>query len=318
MVFGLELNINRSTQGVASGQVELTVLLPVKDEEIHLERALGSVSWAKYRVVVDSFSSDKTMAIAKKLGATVVQHEWQFYSAQMNWALANVDFKTDWVFVLDADEYVTNKLAAEVRTVVEAADRPNAFGFYVSRRVFFMGRRLDHAYWYPDKALRLFRRSRARYDDRRTHERVIVDGPTGELSSDLIHENLKDFHEFIDRHNRYSTLEALDRVDLRSGKDLGSLRASFFGDWGQRRRALKDIWIRLPIFTRPFIRFMHIYLWRRGFLDGVPGLVLAALMSGYEMDIDVKYLLAKRSLSRSLARRAPEEMPYREDPRTAT
>jgi hypothetical protein len=152
----------------------------------------------------------------------------------------------------------------------------------------FLGRELKHAWWYPDYQLRLFRRGRGRYEQRRVHEHVILDGRVAALKTALLHENLKGMSEFIERHNRYSDLEVEELLDPSLGRREGTLR----GNWADRRRAIKDkVWFRLP--ARPTIRFLWLYLVKRGFLDGPQGRLYCRLISTYDLFIDAKRLERK-------------------------
>jgi glycosyltransferase involved in cell wall biosynthesis len=258
---------------------ELTVIVPVKDERLHIARCVRSALDLGRVVVVDGGSSDGTAAIAGEKGAEVVKHAWEGYAAQKNWALDEV-VTTDWVLFLDADEVVTERGRAEIR---QAVTDPGVAGYYLPRSYVFLGRRLEYAWWYPDYQLRLFRRERGRYEERRVHEHVIVDGPVRNLSEPIVHENLKGLTAFIDRHNRYSDLEASELLQPSSSRREGSFR----GDWADRRRALKDrIWFRVP--GRPAVRFLWLYLLRGGFLDGRRGLLFCQLMAMYDFLIDAK------------------------------
>jgi glycosyltransferase involved in cell wall biosynthesis len=266
----------------------LTVVIPTKDESVHIERCIESARELGLVVVVDSVSSDGTQAIARSLGARVVERPWRGYAEQKNWALGSAGIETEWVLFLDADEYLTERGRAEI---VAAVRRGDADGFLIPRRYVFLGRHLRHAWWYPDYQLRLFRRRRARFEDRLVHEHPIVQGDrVATLEEPLVHENLKGLTAFIERHNRYSELEARERLQPSAGRRQGAFR----GAWLERRRALKErIWYRLPF--RPLARFVWLYIVRRGFLDGRPGFVFCALIASYELMIDAKVAELRRA-----------------------
>ena len=271
---------------------EVTVVIPAKDEELHVVRCVESARELGRVVVVDGGSGDRTRELALEHGAEVVEHEWKGYAAQKNWALDHL-VSTEWVLFLDADEYLTPAGRAELRT---ALLDPNLAGYYMPRSYVFLGRKLEHAWWYPDYQLRLFRRSRGRYEDRRVHEHVIVDGPIGTLDQPLVHENLKGLSAFVERHNRYSDLEAAELLDpsriVREG--------AFTGHWADRRRALKDrVWFRLP--ARPTIRFFWLYVLKGGFLDGRQGRLFCRLIAMYDLLIDAK-VQERRLLEESRSR----------------
>ena len=267
-------------------KVPISVVIPTLNEEIHIRRCIESVRWADEVFVVDTYSSDRTAELARELGARVFQHEWEGYSAQKNWALDNLPLRNEWVLFLDADEVVTAELADEIQKEVT---RPNDIaGYYLNRRMVFLGRWLKHCWWYPDRTLRLFERHQGRFDSRLVHERVIIQGKIGYLKHDLIHENLKSLHAYIDRLNRYSTFDALEIYKAKVEGQKGDFKASFFGDWGQRRRFLKEkVWYNMPF--RPLIRFLWMYVFRLGFLDGKEGLIFTILASIQEFHINAKY-----------------------------
>jgi glycosyltransferase involved in cell wall biosynthesis len=263
--------------------VTLTTIIAAKQEELHIERSVASAQELGPVVVVDGGSDDRTIALATAAGATVLEHAWEGYAAQKNWAIDNLPIETDWVLFMDADERLTPELRTEIAGALERSEHD---GFYVARANIFLGRPLKHVWWYPDYQLRLFRQGRARYEDRSVHEHVVVHGSTGFLTEPLVHENLKGIDAFLERHVRYAALEASEILRGRSLDDA-SLRGSFRGTWPERRRALKTrIWYRLP--GRPAIRFFWMYFVRRGFLDGRQGLIYAQLIAAYEAMIDAK------------------------------
>jgi glycosyltransferase involved in cell wall biosynthesis len=258
---------------------DVTVVIPARDEELHVARCVESATELGRVVVVDGGSRDRTRELASRHGAEVVEHFWTGYAAQKNWALDEV-VTTEWVLFLDADEYLTARARVEILAALRDA---GVAGYYLPRSYVFLGKRLDHAWWYPDYQLRLFRRTRGRYEERRVHEHVIVDGPVGTLEEAIIHDNLKGLTAFVERHNRYSDLEAEELLAPSPQRRPGS----FTGVWADRRRALKDtIWFRLP--GRPLIRFAWLYLVKGGFLDGRRGLLFSQLIAMYDFLIDAK------------------------------
>lgn len=266
---------------------DVTVIIPTLDEATHIARCVSSARPLGRVVVVDCGSHDATREIATEHGAEVVEHAWEGHARQKNWALANTGIATDWVLFLDADEYLDGEAIDEIR---QAVQDPEAAGYYLPRRYIFLGRELRHAWWYPDYQLRLFRRSGARCEDVRVHEHMIVDGEVKTLRAAIMHDNRKGLAAFVERHNRYSDLEADEILD--PGRDRK--RGAITGSWAERRRALKDrIWFRLP--ARPLLRFVWLYVVRRGFLDGRRGLLFCMLIAMYEFMIDAK--LAERRLA---------------------
>src|SRR5205085_2266369 len=183
----------------------VSVLVPTLDEELNLPDCLASLDWADEVFVIDSFSRDRTLEIARAHRAQVVQHAFESYSRQKNWALGALPLRNDWVLIVDADERVTPELRREIERELTA---PLYDGYYLNRRFIFLGRWIRHAGWYPSWNLRLFRRQLGRYDDRDVHEHVVLNGRIGYLREDLLHLDRRGLETFISRHNRYSTLEA--------------------------------------------------------------------------------------------------------------
>lgn len=266
----------------------LAVVVPTLDEEVHLKRCLDSVaSLGVPVVVVDAYSGDRTVEIATAAGATVLQRKWTGYADQKNWVLDQLRGVAGWVLFLDADEYLTPDLAAEVTAKV--ADPGGAAGCYLARMNVFMGRELRHAWWYPDHQLRLFRVDKGRFEAREVHEHVVVRGRVDALEHPLMHENLKGIDAFLARHVRYARYEAAEFVAATRTEHRGS----FLGSWAQRRRALKyHVWRRLRY--RPAVRFLWMYVVRRGFLDGREGRVYCQLIAAYEAMIDAYALELER------------------------
>jgi glycosyltransferase involved in cell wall biosynthesis len=257
----------------------ILTIVPAKDEELHIARCVASARPLGEVVVVDGGSRDATARLASEQGATVLEHEWRGYASQKNWALDEVGRRADWILFLDADEYLDDSARAAVRAAVASG---RADGYYLGRRLLFLGTRLDHAHWYPDYQLRLFRAGRGRFEDRRVHEHLIVDGTVAESEIDLMHENLKGISDYVSKLNRYADLEAREILSPSRGRKPGSLR----GSWPDRRRALKERWLRLP--GRALIRFVWLYVVRRGFLDGRAGLIFCGLIAVHDFLIEAK------------------------------
>ncbi len=284
----------------SSNQVPVSVLVPIRNEATNLPRCLGSVRWADEIFVVDSRSSDGSVGIAEALGARVVQFEFNgTWPKKKNWALENLPFRNEWVFILDADEVLPAATEAEFRQAI--AEAGATAGYWINRRFMFMGRWLEHAY-YPNWNLRLFRHALGRYEqltdaetasgDNEVHEHVIVQGPTGRLRCELDHYAFPSVEVFVEKHNRYSNWEARVAVDrlVRPEASLQSKRVA-------GRRKLKELSQRLPF--RPLLRFLYVYLWQRGFLDGREGYYFARLHGFYEFLSVVKTCELKKQGSES-------------------
>jgi glycosyltransferase involved in cell wall biosynthesis len=276
----------------------VSVLVPTLDEELNLPDCLDSVDWADEVFVVDSYSRDRTVQIARDRGAQVVQHPFESYSRQKNWALDTLPFRNPWVLIVDADERVTPALKCEMEMVLPSAD---CAGYYLNRRVIFLGRWIRHAGWYPNWNLRLFRHQLGRYDGREVHEHVVLDGPAGYLRNDLLHLDRRGLEAFVARHNRYSTLEAAARFKAESdAPDRARLPVSLLASPVQRKRFVRErVWPRVP--AKPLVLFVYMYLLRRGFLDGRAGLALCVFHAFQEFMVGLK-LAELRRLSSEQAR----------------
>jgi glycosyltransferase involved in cell wall biosynthesis len=257
----------------------IVTIVPALDEEVHIVRCITSALELGPVVVVDGGSSDATVQLAAEAGASVLEREWTGYASQKNWALDTLDGEAEWILFLDADEYLTDDARHAVRATVAEA---TADGYHVGRHLVFLGRRLDHAYWYPDYQLRLFRAGRGRFEERRVHEHLVVDGRVAESSIDVVHENLKGISEYVAKLNRYSDLEAQEILRPSGALRPGSLR----GGWPERRRALKRMWLRTR--GRAVLRFLWLYVVKRGFLDGRAGLIFCGLIAVHDFLIEAK------------------------------
>jgi len=260
----------------------LSVLVPTLDEELNLPECLDSVAWADEVFVVDSFSSDRTLEIARERGAHVVQHAFEDYSRQKNWALDTLPFRNEWVLILDADERVTPELRSEIQCLLTA---PTHDGYFLNRRFIFLGRWIRHAGWYPSWNLRLFRHRLGRYDNRVVHEHVVLNGSVGYLKYDLLHHDRRGLEAFIARHNRYSTLEASARFAAQ--RQAGRSHANLPRSPVERKRFLRErVWPHMP--AKPLALFLYMYVLRRGFLDGRAGLALCAFHAFQEFMVGLK------------------------------
>jgi len=271
----------------------LSVLVPTLDEELNLPDCLDSLQWADEVFVVDSFSKDRTLEIARARGAHVVRHAFESYSRQKNWALDNLPFRNEWVLIVDADERVTPELRCEVEQVLVSSTA--AFeGYYVNRRFIFLGTWVRHAGWYPSWNLRLFRHRLGRYDDREVHEHIVLNGRVGYLRNDLLHFDKRGLEAYIARHNHYSTLEAAARLKAeRNTADRARLPVSLLASPVQRKRFVRErIWPSVPF--KPLALFVYMYVLRRGFLDGRAGLALCVFHAFQEFMVGLKLAELRR------------------------
>lgn len=263
--------------------MSISVLILTLNEEANLPDCLESVKWSDDIVVLDSFSADRTVKVAEEQGARVVQRRFDNWSAHQNWALEQIPFKHPWVFYLDADERMTDELKQELLAI--ARDPSGApVAYYCGRQNMFMGRWIKHA-MPPGMVMRFFRPPLVRFQ-RLVNPVPVIDGPHGYLRGMLVHYNFsKGIAEWIEKHNRYSSLEALEGMKVIHQSPEGPLQL-FTADRARRRRALKELSFRLP--WRPFVKFLYLYLLQRGYLDGRAGLTYCVLQSFYEYMIVLK------------------------------
>ena len=209
-------------------------------------------------MVVDSGSTDRTLAICREFPARIFAEEWKGFARQKNSAIAKTQH--EWVLSLDADERVTENLKEEILHTLEADSSPD--GFFIARKNFFLGKWIKYCGWYPDRNLRLFRKGRGLFEEREVHERILVQGPVGYLREPLEHHTYRTLSDFILRLDRYSSLAA--REMMREG-----------------RRFRRRDW-----FFRPPLTFLQMYLLRAGFLEGYWGFLLCTLYAFYTL---IKY-----------------------------
>ena len=221
----------------------LSAVVITKNAAAKLEGCLASLDFCDEIVVVDSGSTDHTMEIARKFNARVLEKEWLGFGRQKQFAVDQA--RNDWVLCIDADEFVSPQLAS---SIAKALSDPVAPVFRMPRRNRFLGRWLRHGEGYPDWSLRLFDRRAARWSDDPVHEKVLYAVTPGSLEGDLMHESSESLRDYMDKQNRYTTLAAQQLFDR--GKS-----ASFF-----------------QLVASPLVRFVKLYFFRLGILDGLPGL----------------------------------------------
>ena len=225
---------------------KLTALIPCRNEERNIRDCLESVEFADEILVVDSFSTDATLDIARRYTDRILQHEYVNSAAQKNWAIPQASHP--WVLIVDADERVTPDLRDEIGRIL-AADGP-CDGYWLRRRNVFLGREIRFSGWQNDRVLRLFRRDLGRYQDKHVHAGLLLDGRPGACRHPLLHYSYRSLEDELAKTRRYGQWGAADALDA-----------------GKKPTARRLLWH--PVFT-----FLHRYLLRGGFLDGRHGLVL--------------------------------------------
>jgi glycosyltransferase involved in cell wall biosynthesis len=275
-------------------RLPVSVVVLTFNEERNLAGCLRSVvGWAGEIFVVDSGSTDGTQCIARRYGATVLDHPFVDHQQQWTWALAQLPLGFEWVLGLDADQRVTPELEAELAHLfrhdearVSAAD-----GFYLKRRQVFRGRWIRHGGYYPKYLLKLFRKDKVYFDpsDLLDHH-FYVRGHADTLHADIVEDNQNeyDIQFWIDKHNTYAKRHAREELLRRSGQSPWPLPPRFFGTPDQRVIWLKQRWYSLPLYVRPALYFAYRYVARRGFLDGKEGFIFHFLQAfWYRLLIDI-------------------------------
>ena len=283
---------------------DLTVIIITKNEEKNLLKCVRSLGDLPKRVVVvDSGSTDRTCAVAKKLGCDVFFHEWQGYAAQINWALNNTDIDTEWIMRMDADEELLPKLKVEIGTTLdyfESFDKDtdrcspeSVNGFMLKRRIIFMGKWIRHGGIYPTYMLRIVRRGHAVCEQNIMDEHLVLnDGKAISLKNDFIDKNTKTLEWWTEKHNRYSGLELESYLSERAKEASGDgdVEPNLFGSQVQRRRWLKNVvYYKTPLMLRAHLYFIYRYYIRLGFLDGPEGRIFHFLQGyWYRFLVDAK------------------------------
>lgn len=224
--------------------------------------------------VVDSFSKDQTVALARSKGAVVVQHVFEHYGAQRNWAIDNLSVEAQWQLHLDADELMDDELVASIQKL---PDTPSHNGYFLPRYVRFLGRVMRHGGMSPTWHLRLFRSGAGRCEERKYDQHfILMNGTSGKLTGAMIDDIRMPLTEWTVRHNRWADGEV---AELDSEITDGRVQPDPQGDPTQRKRFLRQKYNQLPLFVRPFLLFGYRYFLRLGFLDGIQGLIFWVLQT---------------------------------------
>jgi len=256
-------------------KLPISVIILTLNEQRNIEACLRSIyDWTEEIFIVDSYSTDRTLEIAKKYRSKIYQHPFESQAKQLNWALENLPIKTDWVMRFDADEKVTPELKEELIQKLPKLD-DDITGLYVKRKVYFMGRWIRHGGYYPTWLLRVWKNGEAFCEDRWLNEHMkIMKGKVAFLENDIIEENKKNLHWWTAKHNNYSTRYIIDILNSNYNFQNRLIRPKLFGTQEQRKVWLKEkLYVNMPLFVRPFLYFIYRYFLKLGFLDGVPGLI---------------------------------------------
>jgi glycosyltransferase involved in cell wall biosynthesis len=254
------------------------------NEELDIAACIESAQLSDDVIVVDSISSDRTVEIAARYPVQIVQHAFESHGRQRTWMLKEVPTKYEWVYILEADERMTPELFAEC---LEAIQTSEYVGYYVAERVMFMNRWIRYCTQYPRYQLRLFHKDKVWFSDYGHTEREVCDGATGFLKETYPHYTCsKGLTRWIEKHNRYSTDEAVETLHQLEAGTVNWRTLLWGRSEVERRRALKDLSLRLP--GRPIVRFIYMYVLLGGFLDGKAGFTWCTLQAFYEYLILLK------------------------------
>ncbi len=249
-------------------KISVSVTIITKNEEKNIRDALESVKDFEEIVIVDSFSDDRTVDICREYTDKIFQIEWKGFAKQKQFAIDKATLP--WVFVLDADERVTEPLKGEI---IEKLKDTDVVGYFIPRKNFFLGKWIKHSGWWPDYTLRLFKKDKGKMEEREVHEKIIVDGKTEYLKEPILHFTYQSIEDFVVKMQRYSTLSAIELLKKNPSK---------------YRILIKMIFA--PLFT-----FFKMFIIRLGFLDGLRGFILAIFYTFYSF---LKYAKAWERLWR--------------------
>jgi glycosyltransferase involved in cell wall biosynthesis len=282
------------------GALPVSAIIAVRNEARNLPRCLESLREIGEAYIVDSQSTDATVEIARSFGGKVVQFEYQGgWPKKRQWAMESLPLAYPWILLLDADESLTPELTEEIRFAIQDSRYD---GYYLALSTYFLGRQLRHGdvrLW----KLSLFRRGKGQFEcrlkdqdasmaDMEVHEHVVVEGATARLRNPVIHYNVESLSRYIRKHDAYSNWEAKVWLDGNAGPD--ALSASLTGTQAQRRRWLRRKFFALP--GSPLVFFLYRYVFRLGFLDGIPGFIYSCFQGIQFFHIKAKiYELQQRS-----------------------
>lgn len=231
--------------------MKLTAIIPTFNEERHVKEVVESVAFADEIMIVDSYSTDKTLEIARKYTDFIIQREYEYSASQKNWAIPQATH--EWILLVDADERVTPELEAEIKAVLKSDPKEVAFWIYRENR--FMGKLMNHSGLNTDKVIRLFKKSECVYADKHVHSEILTDGKVGYLKSKFTHDTYFTLDKHLEKKNRYAWWSAKDYIKKSNKINL------------------------FHIVIKPFWRFFKHYIVQLGFLDGIPGLAYAYIES---------------------------------------
>lgn len=265
---------------------DLTTIILTYNEERNIANAINSVKkLAKRIVVVDSFSTDKTIEIAKSLGAEIIEHKFENQAKQFIYAINHLEIDTQWIMRLDADEIISKKASKEIEEICFFNKDTNINGIVVRFEVNFLGKKLRHGGIYPFRKMIIYKKDKGYMEDRAMDEHIVLnEGKSIELKHDSYHRDYKDLNAWIDKHNKYSSREVEDYF-LNNNQESKQLNKS-----AKIKRFIKfKIYYKLPLGTRAHLYYLYRYYFKFGFLDGKEGKIFAFMQAyWYRFLVDAK------------------------------
>ncbi len=273
--------------------MNITAIILTYNESIHLKRCIESIhEITKEIIVIDSYSTDNTVEIARELGATVHQRKFINQAEQFQWGLDNLPIQTEWIMRLDADEYLLPELCREIKYKIPLTP-PEVSAYLLKRRVYFMDRWIRYGGYYPTKLLRLWRTGLGTVEQRWMDEHIVVStGQVSELDNDFVDHNLNNLTWWTEKHNHYSTREATDLLNQEYGflnNNSTSEKLNSEQQSAQKRFLKNRVYSKCPLLLRAFLYFSLRYFGQRGFLDGKAGFIWHVLQGfWYRFLVDAK------------------------------
>ena len=282
--------------------MNITALIITKNEEIHIERCINNIKKLVSDVlIIDSFSSDNTIEIAKKLNIKFIQNKFINHAKQFNFGLSQLSQDTDWVLKIDADEILTSSLIAEIKNKLPKLDK-NINGIYIKRHLVFQDTLIKYGRLSPVRLLRLFRFQKGKCDNRWVDEKIKVEGKTVQFKEYIIDQNLKSLSEWIRKHDRYSSAEALNYLLIKYNSLFNDIEQSQLNFETLSVVSLKsrNLYAKLPLIIRAFVIFSYRYFFCLGFLHGKAGLIYFFLQSlWYRILVDAKILEVEKLIKKN-------------------
>ena len=273
-------------------KIPVSAIILTYNEELNIANCLESLKDLIQEIyIIDSFSNDKTLEIAKRYTDKIYQHSFETHAKQWNWGFRNISYSCEWVMALDADQIIPEGLKSELRSLF---NNPPADinGYYIKRRQFFRGKWIIFGGYYPKYLLKLFKLEYAKCDEKElVDHRFYIQGKIGKLKNYIIEDNKNedDIVFWLEKHIRFIKLKSRELIEYRKIRGQWLIKPSFWGSYDQRTLWLKDTYYRMPLYVRPFVYFILRYFILLGFLDGFRGFLFHFLQAfWYRLILDVK------------------------------